>query len=523
MAEARSQAIKDQIRQAAEADLETFIRLVHPGAVFGNVHSEVCSWITRPDAKSHQLILLPRDHQKSRIAGYFAAWMITKRPDIRILYISSTSNLAVKQVKFVKDILTSPVYRKYWPEMVNEDIGAREKWTETEFSVDHPLRKAEAVRDPTVFSAGLTTNVTGMHCDIAILDDLVTPENAYTEQGRETVATAYGYLSSIEGSDAREVVVGTRYYPKDLYGEMLEKVVEIYDEEGELVDTSPLYESFVRVVEDAGDGSGNFLWPRQQRVDGKWFGFNAQILAKKKAQYRNKTHFRAQYYNDPNDTENAPISRDLFNYYDERYLSKHDGKWFFKGRRLNVFAAVDFAYSVEKKRDWTAIVVVGVDIDNVVYVLDIDQFKTDEISEYFKHILLTHNKWGYRKIRAEMTSAQKVIVKNLKDSYIRPNGLVLTVEEAKPNRHEGSKKERINAALQPLYQNGQVFHPRSHNLTQVLEEELVQENPAHDDIKDALASVIDITVAPMSSSGLGDFHRKQEILQLFNSKFGGFG
>lgn len=511
---------KTLIKERAELDLESFIRLVHPGSVLGQIHSEVIQWITREDAKSHQLLLLPRDHQKSRIAAYYAVWMITKNPAIRILYVSSTSNLAVKQLKFIKDILVSPIYRRYWPEMVNEDLGAREKWTETEISIDHPSRKAEAVRDPTVFTAGLSTSITGMHCDLAILDDMVTPENAYTEGGRDTVKQQYGYLASIEGADARELCVGTLYYPTDVYNDMITAVIEIYDEDGNIKETSPLYETFVREVEDQGDGSGHFLWPRERRRDGKWFGFNQTILATKKAQYQNKTHFRAQYYNDPNDTENAPISRELFQSFDPKQLTRFEGKWFYAGRRLNVFAGIDFAYSLKKRADFTAIVVAGVDADQNIYVLDIDRFKSGKISEYFTHILRLHQKWDFRKIRAEMTAAQEVLVRELKDNYIRPQGLILTIEERKPNRHEGTKKERINAALQPRYQDGKVWHPKDHPWTQALEEELQVENPAHDDIKDCLAGIMEIIVAPSYGYGQISNMRAPQSMS-YHNRFGG--
>ena len=105
------------------------------------------------------------------------------------MYISSTANLAQKQLKFIKDILTSDIYRFYWPEMVNKEETRREKWSETEISVDHPLRKKEAVRDPSVFTAGLTTNIVGLHCDVAVLDDVVVGDNAYTEENRARVRT----------------------------------------------------------------------------------------------------------------------------------------------------------------------------------------------------------------------------------------------------------------------------------------------------------------------------------------------
>ncbi len=140
----------------------------------------------------------------------------------------------------------------------------------------------------------MDTGITGLHCDIAVLDDVVVKENAYSLEGREKVATQYSLLSSIEGSDAREWAVGTRYFVQDLYQTMLEFTVDQYDGEGNITGSDPLYEVFERKVEDRGDGTGEFLWPRQQRSDGKWFGFDQRILAEKRAKYIDKLQFRAQ-------------------------------------------------------------------------------------------------------------------------------------------------------------------------------------------------------------------------------------
>jgi len=505
-----------EIREAAESDLETFIRLVSPKRVLGGVHQELCAWWTRQEAKHHQLVLLPRDHGKSALVAYRVAWEITRRPDVRILYISATSNLAEKQLKFIKDILDSSIYRRYWPEMTHPEEGKREKWTNSEIAVDHPLRKEEGIRDPTVFTGGLTTSLTGMHCDVAVLDDAVVFENAYTEVGRNSVKSQYSLLSSIEGAEAQEWVVGTRYHPKDLYSEMLEMGEDLYDDDGEIIGSEPIYEIFERQVEDAGDGTGEFLWPRQQRSDGKWFGFDRKILASKRGKYLDKTQFRAQYYNDPNDPGEARIDRSKFQYYDRNLLSDSNGGWYYKDKKLNVFAAVDFAYSQSKRADYTAIVVVGMDRDGYIYVLDVDRFKTDRITDYFQHILDLFTKWDFRRLSAEVTAAQQAIVRELKDSYIRPYGLSLSIVETKPTRHQGSKEERMAAILEPKYENLSVWHYKGGNC-QTLEDELVMTHPPHDDCMDALANAIDIAVPP-SNRAYGGQSRSNVIT---HSRFGG--
>lgn len=504
----------DQIRQAAETDLATFIKLIAPEQVLGQCHEDVCDWWTRPDHKSHQLLLFPRDHGKSRLIAYRVAWELTKEPTLRILYISATANLAEKQLGFIKGILTSEIYTRYWPDHVNADEGKRTRWTNSEIMLDHPDRKKENVRDPSVFTGGLTTSLTGMHCDIAVLDDIVVYENAYTGEGRNKVKSQYSLLSSIEGADAREWVVGTRYHPADLYNDLLQMVEDQYDDEGNKIGDENIYEIFEKPVEDNGDGTGQMLWPRTQRKDGKWFGFDIRVLAKKRGQYLDKGQFRAQYYNDPSDPDNVPVGRDKFQYYDRKHLRQDNGYWFYRDSKLNVFAAVDFAFSLSKKADYTAIVVIGIDAENNVYVLDIDRFKTDRISDYFQHIFDLSTKWSFRKMRAETTVAQVAIVKQLKE-LVKQHGLSISIEEYRPNKSQGNKQERIASALEPRYDNLSMWHYRGGN-TQILEEELSSRNPPHDDVIDALASVVDMAIKPSRS-----VRRVRDNVVQFNSRFGG--
>lgn len=509
--------IRADRKSLCEASFIEFVNLLQLQAVLGTVHLECMSWMSSEGSGNHLLLLLPRDHRKSWMAAMYAAWEITRRPDIRILYISSTSSLAVKQLKAIKDVLTSDTYRLYWPEMVHPEEAKREKWTEREIAVDHPLRKKEFIRDPTVFTAGLTTNITGMHCDIAIMDDVVVAKNAYIETMRDKVTEQYSYLSSVETVNAKEVIVGTRYHPLDLYASLQQLEIQELDDLGNVLGVAPLFNVKEYPVESAGDGTGQFLWPRQQRHDGKWFGFDARILAEKRIQYINPVHFRAQYYNDPHDASSSPINRGLFQYYDRDFLTMQKGRWYYKGKPLNVLASVDFAYSLSERGDFTSIVVVGADGELNYYVLDIDRFKTKSVGEYFKRILKLYEKWGFRKLRAEVSAAQTVIVNDLKENYIRPMGLSLVIEEFRPSRWQGSKEERILATLEPKYANRQMWHYTGGHC-QTLEEELIFANPQHDDVKDALASAVDLITAPVNI-----FRYRKEATPSFefNSRWGG--
>lgn len=477
---------KNAIRQAAEDDLLKFIQLIAPHRVLGQVHKDLIKWWTRGDATDHQMALIPRDHQKSAMVAYRCAWEITRNPAITILYISATSGLAEKQLKFIKDILNSPIYRRYWPEMIHADEGKRDKWTNSEINVDHPMRAKEGVRDSTVFTAGLTTSITGLHCNIAVLDDVVINENAYSNEGRMKVESQYSLLASIETSDAQEWIVGTRYHPKDLYGTLVDITADIITEDGDIQGSVAVYEVFQREVEDVGDGTGTFLWPRMQRGDGKWFGFNAQVLAMKRAKYLDKTQYHAQYYNNPNDPGDEAIKSEYFQYFNREMLKKLDGKWVYNGRPLAIFAAIDFAYSLRDTADWTALAVIGVDYDGNIYILDLVKKKTNKTQDYYDMVRTAHLKWGFKRINAEVTAAQTVIAERIRDD-IRQEGLMLVVDDYRPTRTMGSKEERMDAALRPRYENRSVWHYYGGNCEE-LEQQLIQRNPAHDDLKDALAS-----------------------------------
>src|SRR5690606_5726902 len=166
-----------------------------------------------------------------------------------------------------------------------------------------------------------------------------------------------------------------------------------------------------QITEHVVEKDGLFIWPRVIRPkDKKAFGFDMNVLSRIKAEYSDKTQFYAQYYNDPNDPSSNRIANDKFQYYNPRLLRPEGSRWFYNGKRLNVYAAVDFAFSLNRAADYTAIVVIGIDADSNIYVLDIYRFKTKKIIDYFERIAQLHSKSKFSKLQAEVTVAQVVIV-----------------------------------------------------------------------------------------------------------------
>tara|TARA_R110002012_G_scaffold2301_1_gene11016 strand:+ start:205 stop:1821 length:1617 start_codon:yes stop_codon:yes gene_type:complete len=511
------------VRERAMEDLPYFARLVNPGYMYGSIHEEIFRWMQEytlfgrgDEATSNKLIMLPRAHLKSHMVATWCTWVITRHPEVTMLYVSATSELAQTQLYAVQNMMASAVYMRYFPEYINPQEGKREKWSAMKMTIDHVKRKEEGIRDATVATAGLTTNTTGWHADIVVADDLVVPENAYTEDGRDSVAKKSSQFTSIRNAGGFTMACGTRYHPKDIYDTWKNQHFDDYGEDGLLIDKKPVWEVHEYAVEE----EGTFLWPRSVREDGKAFGFGIGVLSRIKAEYIDKTQFYAQYYNDPNDPASERISRDKFQYYNPRMLRKNGSRWMYNDRKLNVYAAVDFAFSLNKAADWTAIVVIGIDYEKNVYVLDMDRFKTDRVKEYFDHIARLHSQWGFSKLRAEVTVAQTVIVNGIKD-HIRKEGMSLPIDEFRPSAREGSKEERIKATLEHRYDNLEVWH-REGGWTPQLEEELILARPPHDDLKDSLASAVDIAIAPKQSmkSKMSDFFGESTGIQT-NSRFGG--
>ena len=507
-----------QIRETAKEDLFFFAQLVNPGYMYGDIHRDCFKWMQEYTlfgqgkvGITNKLIMLPRAHLKSHMVATWAAWIVTRHPEVTILYISATADLAETQLGAIKNIFESSVYTRYFPEYINPQEGKREKWTNTRISIDHPKRRQEGIRDATISTAGLTTNTTGWHADILIPDDLVVPENAYTEDGRESVAKKASQFTSILNAGGFTLACGTRYHPADIYATWKTQEYDLYNSEGEVVDRAMVWEIKEHTVET----DGTFLWPKTMRPsDMKFFGFDAQVLSKIRAQYVDKVQFFAQYYNDPNDSGSNRINADRFQYYDKKFLRQEGGYWLYKGKKLNVYAAIDFAFSLKKKADFTAIVVIGIDPDGFIYILDIDRFKGERIGDYFTALKKLHSRWEFKKLRAEVTVAQAVIVRDLKDT-MRAEGMSLSIDEYRPLKYEGNKEERIAAALEHRYENQAIWHFKG-GYTDVLEEELIQARPAHDDIKDALANAVAIAIKPKSGREID----RTNVLQ-FNSRFGG--
>jgi hypothetical protein len=451
-----------EAREFYENDLYEFAKYINPNYVYGFIHQVVFAWLTKPDASKKQLILLPRGHLKSHCVAVWTVWQITRKPWSSIIYVSAGEELAKAQVYSIKNMLTCDEYRLLWPEMINAEEAKRDKWTAWSINVDHPERKRRGTRDATLLVRTVKSNATGLHCSDLVFDDVVVPANAYSPAGRTEVRQAVSQFSSVLNPGGTIKAVGTRYHPKDIYGKWEKAKKPVFDKEtGKKIDEVPLWEIMERKVEDAGDMTGEYLWPRTHSpMDDEWYGFDIEVLSEIKTQYDSVgelAQFYAQYYNDPNDPGSARLSYNDFTYYDRKHLKCEGGNWFFEDKPLSVFAAMDIAWTEGEGSDYTAIAVIGADSDGFIYVLDLDRFKTSDYSVYYDRITRLHDYWNFRKLRVETNSGGRLVANQL-EAFVREEGRVLIIEPNYVAANTGKKFERHAATLEWRYKKKHIKH-----------------------------------------------------------------
>lgn len=164
------------------------------------------------------LVNIPPGCSKTMIyAVMFAAWSFARDPDIQILYMTSTgAQVSVTSMK-LRNLMGSREFRITFPHVnvgVPDDDSKRED-SRTGFSVG----KSGAWR-----GRSHKSQITGLRCNILIVDDLNLPGHADSSAEREEVNLAYSEKSVTRrapGKPYREIVIQQRICKGDLTDHIL--------------------------------------------------------------------------------------------------------------------------------------------------------------------------------------------------------------------------------------------------------------------------------------------------------------
>lgn len=161
-----------------------------------------------------KLIVMPRGTFKSSICSVgFPIWSLLKNPNERILLDSEIYSNSKNFLREIKMHLTNALPVRLFGEFKTQDC-----WNEGEIIIRH---RTKIFKEASITASGIGAEKTGQHYSIVIADDLNSPGNSSTKEGREKVIDHFRYLTSIMEPDATLVVVATRYNELDIPGFIL--------------------------------------------------------------------------------------------------------------------------------------------------------------------------------------------------------------------------------------------------------------------------------------------------------------
>lgn len=176
-----------------------------------NTHKETISVLE--DDSLRKLIVLPRGCFKSSIGSVaYPIQCLLKNPNERILLDSELYSNSKNLLREIKHHLESERFVALFGEFKTDP------WNEGEITIK---QRTKIYKEASITASGIGAEKTGQHYTIILCDDLNSPSNSSTQEGRDKVIQHYRYLTSILEPTGTLVVIGTRYAELDIPGFVL--------------------------------------------------------------------------------------------------------------------------------------------------------------------------------------------------------------------------------------------------------------------------------------------------------------
>lgn len=427
---------------------------------FAPFHKKLCRTVT-DNVHKKKLLLVPRGHLKSTLVtiGY-CVQQIIKNPNIRILIVNATWQMAVDFLTEIKrHLTTNEKILELWGNVAENP----DEWSQDRIMLK---RTDPNIKGPTVWAAGVESNLVGSHPDLIIFDDVVNRDNSNTPESIEKVILRYKDATDLLEPKGQFIIIGTRWNEADLYGWILDR-------------ENNIRESFDVFLEKAYQGditTGEAfvpLWPE------KFSREELQTRLREEGWF----HFSSQYMNDPVPAEDATFKRSDFQYYDPLDI---------RGKEMNKVLTIDPAISVSKDADFTAMIGTGIDLFTNIFILEIIRAHLTP-SQIIDKIFQLNEIFHFNQIGIETIAYQKALAYALKEEMQKRRRYLPIVEI---QSHDTSKDQRIKG-LQPSYQAHKVFHPKNHpNLAYFENELLMFPRGRKDDMIDAFSMQLPLLYPP---------------------------
>ena len=448
--DARRQYMKYAIKLAekkkgsqVKSDFLSFVKHVWPEFIEGSHHKIIAEKFNKiAEGKIKRMIInMPPRHTKSEFASnMLPAWMIGRKPDLKIIQTTHTTELAVRFGRKAKTLIDSPEYQEIFKTRLREDSQAAGKW-ETEQGGEY-------------YAAGVGSAITGRGADLLIIDD---PHSEQDALNADALEKAYEWYTSGPRQRLQPggtiVVVMTRWSLKDLTGALIKAQKEVKSDQWEVIEFPAIMPS------------GEPVWPQYWKLD-ELEKVQASLSIPK---------WNAQWMQNPTSEAGAIIKKEWWRVWDEEEIPplKH------------VIQSYDTAFLKKQTADYSAITTWGVfypEEDGAANLILLDSLKGRfEFPELRREALQQYDYWKPETVVIESKASGLPLTAELRQMGIP----VVNFTPSKGN----DKHARVNSVA-PLFESGVIWAPDKKFAEEVIEECAAFPYGDHDDLVDSMTQAV---------------------------------
>jgi phage terminase large subunit-like protein len=430
------------------------------GYTIDNVHSAIAKQFRTDENQQstrEMMLLDARGFYKSTIDGIDCVQWMLNVPDIRILILTGEYKLAVafmKEIKgyfFLADGADPSDFHCLFPEyiLVGVDGASREP-------ILCPAR-LRSQKEPSLWVNSIDANLSGWHCDIRKMDDIVTDENSNNVDTRKALKLKADGTENLVDEWGFTDYIGTRYFVDDYYGTRMKP------EESD-AEVSPL-KYFCRacwiVKPEYVDVPLRHL---KEDMVILTFPEKATFKSLRSKLLKNERSFRNQQLNQPTATDEDSLFKISF---DEDTLRAHTYSPSAAPREGDIIVCWDWAASANKQSDYSAGAagriykkVVRNEIlgmDEIVWgicVLDVvfDKWKPSELAY---QVVAFDKKWHPKQTLIERSTGAELLQMEVQRNAVK-FGVTMNVYWKPVDQSPDAKRNRIKG-IETLLKSGQFW------------------------------------------------------------------
>ena len=435
-----------KIQNKAKNDFLSFVKCVWPEFIEGSHHRHIAEKFNKlaTGEITRLIVNMPPRHTKSEFASFLLpAWMVGRRPKLKIIQATHTGELAIRFGRKAKNLIDSPEYQKIFETTLQEDSKAAGRW--------------ETAQGGEYFAAGVGGAITGRGADLLIIDDPHSEQDALSENSLEAAYEWYtsGPRQRLQPG-ASIVLVMTRWSTKDLTAKLLKQQKEVKGDQWDIVE-------FPAILDHGPKPEP--VWPQYWKLD---------ELEKVKATLP-VGKWNAQWMQRPTSEEGAIIKREWWRAYTQDKIPALQ----------HVIQSYDTAYLKKETADFSAITTWGIfypNEDSGANLILLDALKGRwEFPELRRRALQQYKYWQPETVIVEAKASGLPLLYELRQMDIP----VVSFTPSKGN----DKHSRINAVA-PLFESGMIWAPEQKFAEEVIEECAAFPNGDHDDLVDSTTQAI---------------------------------